>query len=150
VTIPEEIKNIDFHAFSDNLYSVTIPGNVSYIKPTAFKRCANLMEIRCLGEYPPSYNSMYRAYGSIFNENVFQPEHGTILYVTQTAYDFIKNRYPEEWRSFPDIRVFDPASVTPVTIGKQPASRSYNLQGQRVDTGYRGIVVSNGRKVLVK
>ena len=150
VTIPEEIKNIDFHAFSDNLYSVTIPGNVSYIKPTAFKRCANLMEIRCLGEYPPSYNSMYRAYGSIFNENVFQPEHGTILYVTQTAYDFIKNRYPEEWRSFPDIRVFDPASVTPVTIGKQPASRSYNLQGQRVDTGYRGIIISNGRKVLVK
>ena len=150
VTIPEEIKNIDFHAFSDNLYSVTIPGNVSYIKPTAFKRCDNLMEIRCLGEYPPLYDNMYKAYGPMFNEIVFQPEHGTVLYVTQAAYDFIKNRYPEEWRSFPDIRVFDPASVTPVTIGKQPASRSYNLQGQRVDTGYRGIIISNGRKVLVK
>jgi hypothetical protein len=55
-----------------------------------------------------------------------------------------------EWNSFWHIEEFDPADVTPVTIGKQTATRTYNLQGQRVGNGYRGIVISSGRKVLSK
>ena len=41
----------------------------------------------------------------------------------------------------------EPASVVYDTAQPRPL---YNLQGQRVGEGYRGIVIKNGRKVLVK
>jgi len=149
VTVPSGIDEIGWHCFSDNLQSVIIAASVDEIKPTSFKRCADLTEVRCLGKVPPSYDSTYERYGHSFNDDVFNPEHGTILYVPTGCIEAYRNSY-NEWYRFPDIREFDPASVTPVTIGRLPVTRSYNLQGQRVGSSYRGIVVSGGRKVLVK
>ena len=48
------------------------------------------------------------------------------------------------------------AAIDPATaIGNQPTAvpRSgarYNLSGQRVDNGYRGLIIENGKKRLVK
>lgn len=45
----------------------------------------------------------------------------------------------------------DPAGIsTPVTFSTAADGYMYNLQGQRVDSSYRGIVIQNGKKFLKK
>ena len=43
-----------------------------------------------------------------------------------------------------------PASVTAVKTSLVQKSVIYNLQGQRVKDGYRGIAIKNGHKVVIK
>ncbi|MST83911.1 hypothetical protein FYJ73_04370 [Prevotellaceae bacterium LKV-178-WT-2A] len=40
-----------------------------------------------------------------------------------------------------------PTNATTVTV---PTNIRYNLKGQRVDEHYKGIVVVNGKKIIVK
>ena len=49
-----------------------------------------------------------------------------------------------------DIEVDKPTAVDIVRIADGQADRFYNLQGQRVSSDYNGIVVKNGRKIVIK
>ena len=40
--------------------------------------------------------------------------------------------------------------IAPVTVSSQKTAPDYNLSGQRVDGNYRGIVIRNGRKVVIR
>lgn len=47
--------------------------------------------------------------------------------------------------------IIDPTGIeTPVTFSTAADGYMYNLQGQRVDSSYRGIVIQNGKKFLKK
>ena len=48
------------------------------------------------------------------------------------------------------VKVSDQTGLTNVPVGASAELSKYNLRGQRVDGSYRGIVVSGGRKVVVK
>jgi hypothetical protein len=48
------------------------------------------------------------------------------------------------------VKVGDQTGLTNVPVGASAELSKYNLRGQRVDGSYRGIVVSGGRKVVVK
>ncbi len=43
-----------------------------------------------------------------------------------------------------------PTAVDMIRIAEGPVNRLYNLQGQQVNSGYKGIVIKNGRKLLMK
>ena len=68
------------------------------------------------------------------------------------ADDAVSEYYPAYFKEDGTLVVaIDPATA----IGKQPTAvpRSgarYNLSGQRVDNGYRGLIIENGKKRLVK
>ena len=47
-----------------------------------------------------------------------------------------------------DIPVFQMGKTDPVDIAK--ASIRYNLASQKVDANYKGIVIENGKKMMVK
>ncbi len=43
-----------------------------------------------------------------------------------------------------------PLSINSVTVNKNHATGTYNLAGQRVDNGFKGIVIKDGKKILTK
>ena len=143
VTIPAETDVIGTNSFDVSLQEVTIPASVTYVDRYAFYHCPNLHTIRCLSETPPSV--FWASERVTFFPETYET---ATLYVPKGCVNAYKGA--REWNSFWHIEEFDPADVTPVTIGKQTATRTYNLQGQRVGNGYRGIVISSGRKVFSK
>jgi pantothenate synthetase len=56
---------------------------------------------------------------------------------------------PESKELYATTEVANPAAISTVKTNAV-VSVIYNLQGQRVQNNYRGIVVKNGRKVMVK
>ncbi|MBQ9204744.1 MAG: hypothetical protein IJ155_10965, partial [Prevotella sp.] len=50
----------------------------------------------------------------------------------------------------------EPSDVTGISLSPNPSSKgegsgdSYNLQGQKVDDSYRGLIIRNGRKIMKK
>ena len=44
----------------------------------------------------------------------------------------------------------DPSGITPIVSATESAPKVYNLKGQCVDSHYKGIVIVNGKKILVK
>ena len=50
-----------------------------------------------------------------------------------------------------DIQQFDPTAINGVVVNKNTGSAAiYNIAGQRVSKSYKGIVVKEGKKYLVK
>ena len=44
----------------------------------------------------------------------------------------------------------DPTGVRNITVGNVRSFPAFNLQGQQVPEGYKGIVIKNGRKMIIK
>jgi hypothetical protein len=142
VIIPDVITRIGYGSFMSNLREVGIPASVTRIDDAAFGYCHDLSVVRCMGETPPFIDYSKRAFivnGPYLTAPLFVPKGCTDAY-----------KQANDWMNFIDIREFDPASVTPVTIGRQPDGCSYNLQGQQVADGYRGIVIRKGKKLIIK
>ena len=160
VTIPGTVREIGWNVFHDNLHSVTIPANVDYMKPTAFKRCADLMEIHCLGDWPPRYDTTYQMYGHSFHDNVFLPEHGTVLYIPKGTYD-IYDRCYEWWWLLHHVQEVDASAtaIDPLTMKSEESTGGtdlggvYDLQGRRIAADGsqqlpKGIYIVDGKKII--
>ena len=136
VTIPDGIQSIESEAFGSTLKYVTIPATVTKFGNHAFQ--CYPVQVTNLATTPQSISDhtafLYGITATLRVPNGCKP-----LYETAPG-----------WRQFPTIEEIDPASVTPVTIGRQPVTRSYNLQGQQVGSGYRGIVIRKGKKLIIK
>ena len=143
IVIPDGTQMV-YVQLDNDVTALTIPASVQQFVASAFSGCNNLRTVVNLAPEPQDISR--NPY--LFSSTIFKEAYAATLRVPQGCVS--KYRAAEGWKKFHHIEEIDPASVTPVTIGRQPAARSYNLQGQRVDEGYRGIVVSNGRKVLVK
>lgn len=147
ITIPNSVKVIEDYAFyqSQSLEELTIGSNVETIGEQAF-HCAYVVgnyhpNIRCLAENPPI----------LTNENCFQSiySRGT-LYVPQESVELYKNAYG--WKNFFTILPIDESGINevPVDPAAEDKRQRYNLMGQPVGDDYKGIVIENGKKILVK
>lgn len=58
--------------------------------------------------------------------------------------------YPDEQGILPSLFVLDESNGIDVINATTTRAQRYTLSGQRVDTTYRGIVIENGRKFIVK
>lgn len=103
--------------------------------------CRSLRTIVCNIEIPLSIHS-----------NMF--ESGTtargVLYVPAGCVDAYKAA--KVWTTFANIREIDATVAIDNTTIKDTntADVIYNLRGQKVDSNYKGIVIKNGKKVLIK
>ena len=168
VTIGNSVESIGYYAFSScsGLTSVTIPNSVTSIGDGAFSSCSGLTSVTL----PSSLTSMgYHAFGYCrnltsvishierpFDNTWFFTEINTqaILYVPVGTIE--KYRALSAWNNyFKEIVEFDINGIESVTVSNGNSSDSenapmYNLSGQRVGKDYKGIVIRNGKKIVVK
>ena len=141
VIVPEGTNVIWAELGTIGVRHVTLPASLTQLQYPALGTAFDLRSVTVKATTPLEIDEW------AFSPNIFKRAELT-LYVPKGCISVY--RAAPYWNQFPNILEYDPVSVTPVTIGRQPDGRSYNLQGQQVGSGYRGIVVSNGRKVVVK
>jgi len=90
-----------------------------------------------------SWDENYGADGVAGGNNV------TVSVETAGNYDVTFVWNPESKELYATTEVANPAAISTVKTNNT-VSVIYNLQGQRVQNNYRGIVVKNGRKMFVK
>lgn len=85
----------------------------------------------------------------IYVDNGFSTYTLYTLYVPKGS----KQRYMEAeyWNLFPNIKEYDVTGINNVTLDSNASNCPiYNMNGQRVDGSYKGVVIQNGKKRLAK
>ena len=162
VTLPPAVKVIGETAFIRcyGLESVSLPESLDSIGPLAFSRCHSLKKIYCYAQTPPmisdgtGYVDDYdfpNAYpwrdGSCASFAGNDLQHCTV-YVPRGTGDSYRSDFC--WSQF-NIVEADMSGVDEINCVKPadgPAQR-YNVLGQPVGDDYHGIVIGNGKKILV-
>ena len=81
--------------------------------------------------------------------NCFEGAYGqATLLVPQASLELYKN--DPNWSQFYKIVAIESSGIDEITVDDGAPRVRYNLQGQPVDDGYRGIVIENGKKILVE
>lgn len=146
VTIPNSVSTIGRRAFFScmGLTSVTFPNSVTSIGYWAFAYCDGLNDVYCYANQVPNTD-----------ENAFDSYSlgDATLYVPAGTVNAYKNTAP--WSSFGSIVAMeeeDPSGIERINEGGSTTSYApvYNLSGQRVNRGTKGVYIKNGKKVLVK
>ena len=138
VVIPNSVTSIGAYAFSEceSLTSVTISESVTYIDNYVFYNCNNLKTVINMSVTPQlAFSNTF----SVFGE----------LHVPEGC----KDVYAESaiWKHFTDItdNPENPTAITAVKVSDDKANNStYSLTGQRVSSSSKGLVITNGTKVI--
>lgn len=148
VIIPNSVKTICDYAFYQTISSfdeLTIGSGVEQIGEEAFHQLVigehNLNKITCLAVNPPV----------ITNENCFQSSYTrATLYVPESSIEKYNTAYG--WKNFLQIFPIQESAINEITADPavEGKRQRYNLMGQPVGDDYHGIVIENGKKVLVK
>ena len=111
--------------------TLTVPSEANGMKSIAF----NMAEIRGACDY-------------YIKDVIWKLEDNTETLINQEG---AENFYVKEGAgSTPHVFGTDPSGIENVVNSNSTSSASYNLSGQRVSKDYKGIVVKNGRKYIVK
>lgn len=140
LVIPEGTASIEAGAFCHlpTIASVTIPATVTYMHSGAFANTPAIADVWC-------YASLNDLNWSNYKDNsCFMPDKATRFHVENAAAWLEK--YPEANVTFVDLPTAIKASYKD-TVGGQG---SFNLTGQPVGEGYKGIIVRNGQKMVNK
>lgn len=148
VVIPDNVTSIGEYAFGEctALKAVYIGKGLTFIDEDAFEDCSALRDFTVTALTPPSIDDKY----------VIQPEHRPLitLHVPTAALESYKA--DEFWGSFKaiDDKVSAPSAITVISLRPAIDAAAYNLQGRRLQTLGKGIVIKkeNGvsRKVVAK
>ena len=141
--IPNTVKRIGDNAFRNcRLTNVTIPNSVESIGTWAFMRSDRLTSVTSYIENPFNINAFY---GISYDD--------ATLYVPIGTSE--KYKSTDGWKDFKNIVEIEIDGIEGVTVSNSNSSNSenapmYNLSGQRVGKNYKGIVIKNGKKMIVK
>ena len=119
-----------------SLTCVTIPSSVTMISNGAFYDCTGLQCLTNLSLKPQPIG-----YYTFYNVNT----HACKLLVPEEAIECYKTA--NYWK---DFLINDLSAIEGIAVEPDLHHRSrYNMQGQPVGNGYRGIVIERGRKIIV-
>ncbi len=141
LTLPESVTTIESRAFhmTSGLTSVNIPSGVTHIDAETFFFC-EMQDVYCYASPTITWDGGMKDDFSLMNPK------STKFHVAEADI----NKWTE---NFPDANV---TFVGDLTTGINPARLSledgyrYNLGGQRIQNGHKGIIILNGRKLFVK
>ena len=146
IDFPEAITYIGIESFAEctGLQSITLPGGISRIGDEAFKNMPSSGHIYCHAIKPFT-----------IDENTFN--YNCTLHVPQGTKDLYEKA--EYWKNFKvieeepvgeEVRFGGETGVTSATLDAESAERFYDLQGRPADGTQKGILIRDGKKVLVK
>ncbi len=141
VVVPNSVDTIVEGAFCDidNIRSITLGSELKFIGSKAFGGTSVVDTVTCLAVTPPvmeATDCFAGAYG-----------HAT-LFVPQASLELYKN--DPNWSQFFKIVAIGTSGIDEIPVDGGALQVRYNLQGQPVGDDYRGIVIENGKKILIK
>ncbi len=148
ITIPNSVESIGWQAFyqCESLESLTLGTGLTYLGSGAFN-CSwpytvhAIDTITCYATTPPPMDNYY----------TFESSYATaVLYVPEESIELYRN--DENWKRFFTILPIDESGINevPVDPAVEGKHQRYNLMGQPVGDDYHGIVIENGKKILVE
>lgn len=138
--LPAGLKVIGQFAFScSNLKTIVLPEGLQHIDYCAFGDCFELQTVHACMSQPID-----------IHELVFEGSYDKAILYVPTGLREIYAASPG-WSNFKIILEEGeaPTTINNMTIQDSKPVR-YNLSGQRVTKNYRGLVIENGRKVMMK
>lgn len=138
-----DVYAIGAYAFSGrkNLEKIELPGSIINIGANAFENCTGLKEFKVNWDTPLPVSA------NIF-EGVNLTENKAVLYCPEGSVE--KYKAADVWKDFYEIKVDNASGIHDVTVEKRNGSIMYNLCGQRIYGKAKGIIIENGKKVMVK
>ena len=127
-----------WNSYRSYIRNVDIANGVTSIGEGAFYRCYKLDDVTCLATTPPTISSKdtFSKYGTLH-----------VLPGCKAAYEVA-----EYWKDF--FNIAEDAKETAIeSLKAEPSvssSEIFDLSGRKVQQGHKGIVIQNGKKVLVK
>lgn len=141
IEIPEGVTTInDFQlAYNPVTTKYILPSSLTTIKPKAFRNNTSLTTITCAAVVPPTCGV-----------DVFKSvPTSCIIYVPAGSEDAYKAA--DGWKVFKNIVSLEPTGIEDVQVSEFKAQGpAYNLNGMRVDSDYKGVVIKNGKKIYQK
>ena len=148
ITIPNSVESIGWEAFyqCESLQNLTLGTGLTYLGSGAFN-CSwpytvhAIDTITCYATTPPPMDNYYTFESSYASAVLFVPEESIELY-----------RNDENWKRFFTILPIEDSGINgvPVDPAVEGKRQRYNLMGQPVGDDYHGIVIENGKKILVE
>ncbi|MCC8070693.1 MAG: leucine-rich repeat domain-containing protein [Bacteroidales bacterium] len=142
IKLPKSVTRIDDGAFEycTNLISIEMPAVLESLGSGVLLSCPALLSVTVLAETPPTL------YSDICSSEVYED---ATLYVPENSVSLYKSA--NIWEKFNTIKnVGEDVGINSVTLDADVDGPAYNLQGTRVPEGYKGIVIQNGKKYLLK
>lgn len=140
LVIPDGVTKIAGEAFLGlpNITTITLPSTLTTMENKVFQGCTGVTDVYCFAD--PATLSWSES------DNNFKDEKATKFHVVDA--DVWMAKFPEANVTY----VGDlPASVNNVlNSNRLDGSVLYDLQGQRVGKSYKGLVVTNGKKQIIK
>lgn len=140
LVIPDDVTKISGEAFLGlpNITTISLPSTLTTMEYKVFQGCTGVTDVYCFA------NPVTLSWSE--SENNFKDEKATKFHVSEV--DAWMAKFPEANVTY----VGDlPASVKTVLNGNRlDGSVLYDLQGKRVDKSYKGLVVANGQKLIIK
>ena len=141
LTLPEGTATIGSNAFNNcsKLTVLTLPASLREIGYGAFAYASQISDVYCTAD------AANVTWDDNANTYQFMEDNATKFHVTDAA----------AWKAkFPDANVtFIDGSETAIQQITSPTAineKCYNLNGLRVEKNYKGVIVINGKKVVVK
>lgn len=147
VIIPSSVDTIEGGAFQvcPSLRSITLGSGLKYIGSAAFSIgfesliYSSVDSVICYATTPPVMENDICFYGAYERATLFVPQASLELYKNDT-----------NWSQFYKIVAIESSGIDEIPVDNGAPRVRYNLHGQPVGDDYRGIVIENGKKILVE
>ncbi len=160
LVIPNQVTTIKEYAFNNFLHnvSITIGQNVSSIEQDNFvmdRNCFEVTDVYSYAKTPPSLGTNVFCTMWLNNSNSlvyasFAPQ--VTLHVPASSINLYRNA--DVWKDFnPIVALPDEGITTEISEADTQSTTDqpmYNLSGQRVGKDYKGIVIQNGKRAIVR
>ncbi len=141
VELPEGMESLGTYAFSEiyKVKEITLPSTVASLGSYCFRSCTGLETVTCLAQTPPTASA-----SSVFNNDTYN---GTLYVPYGKKADYAAHAV---WGKFANIIELEETAIESIASTNKNDDSLYNLQGMKVSKDYKGIVISNGKKVILK
>ncbi|MBO4498641.1 MAG: leucine-rich repeat domain-containing protein [Bacteroidaceae bacterium] len=144
LTLPESVTEIGKRAFhmARGLTSINIPSGITYIDGECFLFCESMKDVYCFADV----DAITWEGGMEWDFNMMN-EKATLFHVATADLSKWTEKFPNA-----NVTFVDDLSTGIINIRHQSTDEEYqfNLSGQRVHDGYKGIIIKNGKKLLVE
>lgn len=149
VVLPEGLKTIGERAFEScyDLREVQLPSTLEAIGDYAFNSCPSLNSVVSRMESPVAISRNVFTYDEWINDSTLAEVFSkATLYVPEG----FKARYQlaDVWKEFFTISEFDPTGI-PQVVANEKTPRIFDLSGRRLNRPRKGLLIINGKKVLI-